>query len=253
MKLRIASDIHLDINENWRLKEMAGEGKQVLILAGDIARADYHEDKNLLHDWWEDLSNRFYHVIVIMGNHDFYYGDLYTSATHLFEQLVEFPNITLLDNAVLELDDIMFVGTTLWTDFNDRDMHSMLIAPHVMLDYRVTKGLDGRMETNEVLWQHWKHRDFIYAMAQVPKRKVLITHHLPHWNFVSTKWQFAKDTNPYFFSNLDENKLQRFEVCFAGHTHECTDFQLGKTRCVVNPVGYGFENPYFDHTKVVEI
>ena len=84
----------------------------------------------------KQASQLFKHVVYVMGNHEFYGGRFFGSILHLQEELEPFENIYLLENNAKELDGVLFLGATFWTDFNKHDPISMYDAGLFMNDYK---------------------------------------------------------------------------------------------------------------------
>lgn len=241
MRLRLISDIHLDGREGWKLPKLPDEALQVLCIAGDIGTADRS------YRWFfKDVSKRFHKVFLVLGNHDFYGGSLYTAYEQWRNQLLEFDNVTILNNTFELFEDVYFFGTTLWTDFHN-DPIAQATAIGYMADYRLIIGYQGnRVYPVEIEEQNRIATDFVKLAAMHPgKRKVLITHHMPHKRFTNERWLKAGGNEYFYTSNLSVEILRMFDLIHCGHTHDAKDFHIRNTRCIVNPLGYGGEyTPY---------
>src|ERR1700747_292547 len=145
MKLAIASDLHLEF-EMFPISNE--EGADVLILAGDIAIAadldpfvehrkdDYARKRSqMFHDFFQRCSHHFKDVIYIMGNHEHYHGDFATTSAIFKERLAYLNNIRVLDKESVTIGDITFIGSTLWTDMNDKDPLTLMNAADMMSDF----------------------------------------------------------------------------------------------------------------------
>ena len=127
------------------------EQADVLILGGDICVAkditnhdpqqtlgpDYKS--NRYHDFFQRCSEKFPHVIYILGNHEHYHGDFANTATHLKEVLGYLTNIYVLDNEVKTINDVTFIGGTLWTDMNKEDPNTLYQISRSMNDFICVK------------------------------------------------------------------------------------------------------------------
>ena len=114
MTIQYASDLHLEFADNWRyLKEnplqVTGD---ILVLAGDIG---YLGDENYFkHPFWDWASENYQQVIVCMGNHEFYkYYDIAKLNDGFCLEIR--PNVHSYYNAVVRIEDIDFIVTTLWS------------------------------------------------------------------------------------------------------------------------------------------
>ena len=141
MKIKVVSDLHLEFSD---VNIQNNENCDVLILSGDIMTAeDLHDhpetsysmysNVNLdnlgrrqavalrFRDFLKRVSFQFPHVVYVAGNHEFYHGRWDASLTHLREECSKFPNVYFLERNMKVIDDVIFVGGTLWTDMNKED------------------------------------------------------------------------------------------------------------------------------------
>ena len=159
MKVAICSDIHLEFAD-INLKNT--ENADVLILGGDICvasdigRPDPHgllegARSNRITDFFKRCSFQFPHVIYIMGNHEHYHGDFATSGNKLKSMLESnmLSNVYLLDKESKKIDDVTFIGGTLWTDMNREDEMTLLHIRGMMNDFRCVKN-SNRMVNRKV-------------------------------------------------------------------------------------------------------
>jgi Icc-related predicted phosphoesterase len=159
MKIAICSDLHLEFGD---INLQNTENANVLILGGDICvaadlgRPDPHNimegaRSNRITDFFIRCSFQFPHVICIMGNHEHYNGDFATSGNKIKSMLESnmLSNVYLLDKEIKTIDDVTFVGGTLWTDMNKEDSLTLFHVKQGMNDFRCVKNGD-RMVTRTV-------------------------------------------------------------------------------------------------------
>jgi Icc-related predicted phosphoesterase len=265
MKLGICSDIHLEFGY---LPIENKENIDVLILAGDIlvARALGKEPSNYrvkdiedFKQFFRDCSEKFPHVIYIMGNHEHYGGDFNDSPTILREFCESVgTNVYFLDNETKQIDDVVFIGQTLWTDFNNENPISMATAQGCMNDFRVIRNRvqDRKFTPLDVLEEHKKSLSFIDEQTKIyaDKKCVVVGHHAPSHKSVKPNYERDYHVNGAYRSNLEEFIMSRTQIKLwvHGHTHSEFDYMVGDTRVVCNPRGYvGYErqnqdvDPYF--------
>lgn len=265
MKLGICSDIHLEFGY---LPIENKENIDVLILAGDIlvARALGKEPSNYrekdiedFKQFFRDCSEKFPHVIYIMGNHEHYGGDFNDSPTILREFCESIgSNVYFLDKETKEIDDVVFIGQTLWTDFNNENPISMATAQGSMNDFRIIRNrVQGRKFIPlDVLEEHKKCLSFIDEQTKIYSDKtcVVVGHHAPSHMSVKPNYERDYHMNGAYRSNLEEFIMSRpqIKLWVHGHTHSEFDYMVGDTRVVCNPRGYvGYErqnqdvDPYF--------
>lgn len=156
MKIAIGSDIHLEfgplvINNN--------ESADVLVLGGDICVAASFNDT--IADFFKNASELFPEVIYIMGNHEHYNGDFAVSESVLREHLSKYKNIHFLENQTVEIGDVTFIGGTMWTSMNRRDVVTMMHTKSRMNDFRTVKN-SARSVTRKIpLYQRYSDGKFI--------------------------------------------------------------------------------------------
>lgn len=246
MRVCLMSDLHLEFDMNFK---MQAEG-DVLVLAGDIgvfARPNYL-DKIL--EWKNNFSN----IIYVPGNHEYYHGDIAKVDTEL-QHWANINGIIFLQDEYVVIDQTLFVGATLWTDFFIKN--SEQYANTALNDFRlVTDSNRPFLGANSVL-KHERSLELIKSCLkniEVANKKVVITHHAP--TFQSCHPRFAGSIlNSAFASNL-ENFILRYQpdYWFHGHVHDPVNLIIGKTNVVCNPKGYpGEYTTNFNHNLILEI
>jgi len=145
MKIAVTSDIHLEFGE-W--VPVNPENADVLILSGDICvakdlgeRDSYnimgeHTRSNMFHRFFEACCTQYKDVIYIMGNHEHYNGDFAESYNTLKTKLAYLPRLHILEKEIVKIDDITFIGGTLWTDMNKEDPITLHAMKRMMNDFR---------------------------------------------------------------------------------------------------------------------
>lgn len=238
MKIALASDLHLEFGSiSFKNEEKA----DVLILSGDICVASHF--KNNFLTFFRECSERFPHVIYIMGNHEHYEGDYQLSYQLLKEELEEFENLYLLEKEVVKIQDYTFVGGTLWTDMNKNDPNTLWHVSKVMNDFRIIRnGENKKLTPEDVYLDHLQTIEFIKSVVDENKegKFVVVGHHSP--SKLSIKPRYQKDvlTNGAYSSELSDFILDRPQIKLwtHGHTHEVFDYMIGSTRILCNPRGY---------------
>ena len=266
MKIAICSDIHLEFGpislENTKKAE-------VLILSGDICVAkdildlDPHETRfddksSKIHKYFQECCARFKHVIYISGNHEHYNGDFAETFTVLRDRFGYLVNLHILDKESVLINDIMFIGGTLWTDMNKEDGITLMHMKSMMNDFRCVKNsarkrhfhdLNGNSQfqvanftPDDAVEDHKKMLEYIKIMVEGKhdQKIVVVGHHAP--SKLSTHPRYAKEEimNGGYSSDLSEFILDhpQIKLWTHGHTHENFDYLIGSTRIVCNPRGY---------------
>jgi predicted phosphodiesterase len=267
MKIKLVSDLHLEFSD---INIQNNEGCDVLILGGDICVAqDLHDHPELVNssdqaaiasgtglgrrqqaaqryrDFFKRCSFQFPHVIYIMGNHEFYNGKFYAGIDYMREELAKYSNIYMLEQDTKVIDDVTFVGATLWTDMNKGDPLTMHAIEGMMNDFRIIRN-DKRsfaaMSARDVADRHARTLGYFRSvLAEQHDRKfVVVGHHTP--SFQSCHPMYGNDTlmNGGYHSDLSEFIMDhpQIKLWTHGHTHHPFDYVIGETRVVCNPRGY---------------
>lgn len=244
MKVALCSDVHLEFGD---LPIENTDGANVLILAGDICVANgFSNDKfkKNYHEFFKQCSEQFRDVVYIMGNHEHYNGDFCSTYRILKTELLQYSNIHFLEKEFKIIGGVMFMGATLWSDFNNKNPITMVHCERRMNDYRVIKNslksrnliaLDTIFEHEQTLE---KFEDFYNAYDDLPI--IVVGHHAP--SQISVKPQYERDLhiNGAYRSDLEKfiTNKPRIKLWVHGHTHSEFDYMVGETRVVANPRGY---------------
>lgn len=281
MKIKVVSDLHLEFSDCFIKND---EGCDVLILSGDILIAqDLHDHPEMdygmysnvnladlgrrqttalrFRDFLKRCSFQFPHVVYVAGNHEFYHGKWHQSLITLAEECAKYPNIYFLENGYKKIDDIIFVGGTLWTDMDKGNPLVLHTATNRMNDFRIIrKDLEGytKLKPADTVY---RHRDTLKYFKEVLDRKevdryVVVGHHSPSYQSCHPMYGDDREMNACYHSELSEFILDRPQIKLwtHGHTHHPFDYMIGETRVVCNPRGYeGHEDTGWDPTKVIEV
>jgi Icc-related predicted phosphoesterase len=260
MKIALVSDVHLEFGD---LDFENDSGADVLILGGDICIANDMAQRdpyntmgeqyrsNRFHDFFQRCSDRFPHVIFIVGNHEHYHGDFAKTVPHFKDVLGYLPNLHILEKETFVLDDITFIGGTLWTDMNRRDNRTLHDISRMMNDFRCVdnsaktedgRGWPGRFTTTDAADDHDAMVAFIdQTIAANPAgRYVVVGHHSPSRLSTHPKYQHQFIMNGGYSSELDDFIQDRPQIKLwtHGHTHEDFDYMIAGCRILCNPRGY---------------
>lgn len=282
MKLALCSDLHLEF-QDINLKNT--EGADVLILSGDIMIAeDLHNHPEMDYGMYSnanlaDLSKRqqtaqrfrdflkrcsfqFPHVVYVAGNHEFYHGKWKSSLQDLRNECAKFPNVYFLERDVKVIDDVTFIGATLWTDCNNGDPLTLHALTDMMNDFRIIRNDEHGYTKLRPAHAMYRHQQTVsYLKAILPDMKdrkiVFVGHHAPSKQSTHPKYKDNFLMNGGYSSNLTEFILDHPEIKLwtHGHTHDPFDYMVGTTRVVCNPRGYAGWDPNADlfELKFLEI
>lgn len=273
MKIAYCSDLHLEMSTaDFILTN--DQSADILVLAGDIVPINLLANDRLdrqVGRFFNRVSQEFPHVLWVMGNHEFYNGDLGWSTTVAEDKLEHLENVTILDEDTKIIDDITFFGSTLWTDFDNRDPIHMYDAEQMMNDYRLISNSKrlvefkdstgnrlmrpSRLTAADTADDHARAVDQLKQVADTNERVVVISHHAPSRQSVHDQYRNHR-LNSAYCNNLDSLIEQHpsIELFFHGHVHQVFDYRIGNTRVLCNPRGYPMEETYSNfQLKHVEI
>ena len=236
MKILYMSDLHLEFGD---MPSVTAEG-DVLVLAGDVTV------KNNV-DWINAQLQNFDNVIYILGNHEYYRGDI--NATPMKTLGALDPRIHFLMDASVTINDVTFHGGTLWTDCNQGNPLDYMNIGNSLNDFRLIRDQNYELRFTPQM-SHMLHSYAVnYLRNNVKEGDVVITHHAPSFQSVHEKYKGDR-LNYAYVSDLTELILDtKPSVMVHGHVHTSFDYTIGDTRVLCNPRGYvntEDENPEFD-------
>ena len=260
LRVQYASDLHLELVDKTPFQPILKPNAPILALAGDIGRPDRRSYEDFLHY----CSRNWAAVFVIAGNHEFYNSKsadkwryIPHESVHTVDQRLamceavaaKFPNVQFLNRRRVDYGGVAFLGATLWSDtrgveheawrMNDYNMIAAYSADH-----------DGFPDPLTVAdTQKWHERDRawltseIAACEEVGQPAVILTHHLPTFGLVASKYAGHSDMNRYFASACDGLIREPVRAWIAGHSHagrmiHCSAAGGRTITCTLNPRGY---------------
>ena len=252
MKIRVLSDLHVDVNEMYAAHRAIHLDDDVFtIVAGDTAGNPEEAIK------W--ITKNIQQGLIISGNHIVYSG-VKRSVQDLKQSLAQkFPKespVTFLDHMTgtisKEVNHLLFIGTTLYTNYS--------LLPDVSVENAMGYALGSRglndfrigytRDQNQIRPIHPRDylRWFIESQKEITrlvesnpdKEIVLITHHCPSGQCCSNDYDIL---NASYASNLEpfirEHPNIKLWVC--GHAHNRKNFKIGNCLVLMNPRGYEHE------------
>ena len=265
MKIKLVSDLHLEFSD-YNVQNT--DNCDVLILSGDIMVAqDLHDHPHMdygmysnvnleglgrrqqtalrFRDFLKRCSFQFPHVVYVAGNHELYHGRFFAGIEYLREECAKYPNIYFMERDCKVIDDVLFLGATLWTDMNKGDPLTQHAIKSMMSDFRVIKhDLDGyrAIKPYDVVERHRNTKDYFSNVLYENKDRkcVVVTHHSPSFQSVHEQYKSEYLMNGGYHSSLEEFILDREQIVLwtHGHTHHPFDYMIGNCRVMCNPRGY---------------
>lgn len=261
MRIQLFSDLHLERYPDFQPTILPGT--DVVVLAGDIG--SYQSGSRLLTQdfglerFSPSLVPALAHaqVLFIPGNHEFDaldYDATYTRLRAICTRL----GITWLDREVVTIDDVRFIGTTLWSDFD------ALVEERADLTKQLQQRTKAFRAANYYLSKNTTLKDGepvlaegIRAMAldcqawlraalaePFDGKTVVVTHFAP--SLLSADPRYGKTPGTAGFCNGLDDLFKQAHMWLHGHLHcmndyivECRDGPLAwRCRVVANPLGY---------------
>lgn len=258
MKIQPLSDLHFESTAN-RIRPVeigalvdalrAGATQaDVTVLAGDILTG-HQTIERAASIWPADHP-----VVVVAGNHEFF-GWVYQEALEkMREAAAKHPKIHFLENDAVEIQGVVFLGCTLWTDgllwekagmpaprsgrFKvSRDEISLYLQEDLPDYARIEWREVGRkfMPRHTYRMHHqsvaWLREQFELHRG---KRIVVVTHHAPSYRSISP--DFATDVLSAGFASHLEALVHSSGAALwiHGHIHQRFEYQIGQTRIMSN-------------------
>ena len=277
MKIRIFSDIHVDINEHFPFSFKGADQDIFTLIPGDVSG-----NVKLSAKW---IQQNIHNGMFIVGNHDPAYNNLGWTIKRQKQYLADrFPidgNVTFLDEQVgvmskpIPNTNIIVVGSTLYTDYkyasewtlkaieDANNRRRQYNEPELTLDeVNTSAALRG---LNDFRWGHvedeieigkqryvrpddylsWFNKTFKKIQEVVesnPDKDIIVmTHHCPTPKCISPS--YVKDNmNASYVSDLEDFifKHPNIKVWCCGHVHSQFISQIGENKqwIVCNPRGY---------------
>jgi predicted phosphodiesterase len=232
MRLHVLSDLHLEFAP-FTSPEVSAD---VVILAGDI-----HLDAEAVP--WALRTFPATPVVYVLGNHEFY-GHALPKHIGTVKQRAQGSRVHVLENDLLVLGETVFLGCTLWTDF-DLFGNPRIAGSHAtqrMTDYRkIRVSPEYRwLRSIDTALIHRRSRSWLEGQLDQHRGKklVVITHHTPSPRSLAPST--AQDLTSAAYASELGGVVERSEarVWIHGHVHTSSDYVLGGTRVICNPRGY---------------
>ena len=268
--IQLVSDIHLEFPTTYEKMKQIRKKSSIIALLGDIGYPKHNSYKQFI----KDMSLLFEFVIIIAGNHE-YFTEEYYSVNDKIENIAnQYDNVYFLNNQRLDLpnnilgDDIRILGTTLWTNYPDKNvtrLYSARISEFKVIDisdgYSKNKKNSKKNDKNDKnddadkrlltsvdlnkLYENnikWLKQELKRAKSD-KKRVIILTHHAP------TDYLCVDPDLKQEISNKENRKLQTYYMQFVtnysnceslfqepligwffGHTHHNCDFYIKCTK-----------------------
>jgi Icc-related predicted phosphoesterase len=248
MKFQVVSDLHLE----FEFPNLKSDKDTTLIIAGDLCELN---NKHHIRFFLDKYAFEYHSILHVPGNHEYYYSDLGAAQRYNDNFLYNYPNVYLLDNNKITIDNIDILGTTLWTNFFNEDFSSMYYASRNMndffcIDIKIKKSLRTfRVEDAVNLFN--KNKKWIESNL-TNNTTIVVTHHAPSLKSLSPR--FINDVlNGAYVSDLEYIMVNNPQIKYwiHGHIHDFITYKINETTVICNPKGYYSENKNFDNNLTI--
>lgn len=259
MRCLVLSDLHREL---WRKKPLRINSllsqPDIVILAGDIDTGGRAVE-------WAAKTFTGLPVLYVAGNHEAYGMTLEDAEAEIKQETLQHMNVHFLNCDEIVIDNVRFLGCTLWTDFclfgENKRWGAMIDAREAMSDYqRIRRKTDFRkLHPADTARLHAQHKAWLRNRLEQPtiaRATVVISHMAP--SMLSVAEEYAGDpVSAAFASNLDD-LVEMCDLYVHGHMHKSFDYRIGRGRVICNPCGYPLEdgvaeNADFDPTLIIEV
>ncbi len=252
MLIQYMSDLHLEFYDESTIIEVLNHIvpiASICVLAGDIG---YPFDTTY-ELFIRGISEKFEHVFLIHGNHEYYQCGSNKGKTRkeiLLKTLeivdrIESRNVHFLNNSHYDIGEYRFVGSVLWSEIRD--------PRYLSNDYSKVY----RFSLKEMNRMHYHNQSYISSAINQSiidgKKIVMISHHVPSYKLNHPKY---KNKSEYFqcFSSHSDFLIVHPVVCWIfGHTHSIMEKYINNVYCAANPIGYPGENMNLTFDKCIRI
>lgn len=252
------SDLHLEFG--LLQHPIIAPEADVCVVAGDVLT------KGILPSlmWLDENIAHLMPVVFVAGNHEFYH-DFFQNSLEAASRFRGSNRLHFLEDASVEIDNVVFMGATLWTDFDvlgeGWSEHAMRRAAEAMGDYKLVKYQKNPfmgLRPAHTFQKHARSRRFLEKSLALSadKKAVVVTHHAP--SIRSVEERYVNDLlTPSYASNLESlmSGIGSPALWIHGHIHHKADYRFDATRVICNPRGYPRERCHedFDFGLVVEV
>lgn len=234
-KIKVLSDIHLEYYDTYPgiytfLPEDQKGKVDILCLCGDIGNPAHSYYQRFLAECSEYVTNK---VLLIMGNHEVY-GRTVDETRNIIERICNmFANIVFLDNTTYDTGDILFAGTTLWTEIKFKEAKAIT---NNVPDFKEIK--QWGVHDNNVEFMNNKKWLRTLLRANKNRKIIILSHHPPLLQLANPKY-YNSDVSSAYVNDMEWIIKQHDNIIawFHGHTHYSTDIYINNTLILSNQYG----------------
>ncbi|MEO9968144.1 MAG: metallophosphoesterase [Reichenbachiella sp.] len=254
MKIQYASDLHLEFPEqraaiNSKRLRPVGD---ILILAGDIC---YLTEDHFKFTFFDYCSDHWKETYIVPGNHEFYNNsyDIKNAVSDFSISLRD--NVQYLNNIEVEIENIRFLFSTLWTNVNKNPLG----IEQGLNDFHQCTYEGKRFTVADHNQCHLKSLNFLNSQLVEETdcdHTVVVSHHVPFPESYCD-YPFVSTLDDAFHSDLTPMLVRhKIDAWIYGHNHfNQPEFQIENTRMLTNQMGYVSqqENRLFNRKAVLDL
>lgn len=254
MKIRLMSDLHLSRYDEFKYRQL---DEDVAIFAGDLANGPHGLR-------WIKEQSITVPTIFVPGNHDYYSHDFQVLNNNDFAKC---KHTNVLTNNYRIIDNTIFIGATLWTDFEYFGQNDQVRAAREyersLNDCWLISNGDRNFTAKDAFEENFKSMCYIRSVLEGKQfvsidelsvmNKVLVSHHAAYWSPASHYINDSLTPGFAISKELSDELVSMFDVWVHGHTHTAKNYKIDNCRIICNPRGYGGEGTGFNSELIIEI
>lgn len=251
--LQVLSDFHLEHRHGTiNYMDFIKPSADVLALVGDIG--SIYDPK--LEDFLCWCSKHWKHVLYVYGNHEMYSetGDTFYEIRSILQYVCQrFPNVHFLDNKTFICDDVMFIGSALWSHIPPEKEDFIV---NYLNDFQLIYSAENKLINPAFIRNEFaKNVAFIEQNIKLAmslnKKIVVLTHHAPSFEETSPPCYASTDSIYGFASKLTNTCDYPIRLWCCGHTHYNFHHCKEGYELISNQIGY--KNPTKGYKKDLSI
>lgn len=210
--VQVCSDIHLERGDITDITNIIIPNAEILVLAGDIG----NPMESIYNNFLDYYSKLFKIIFIITGNHEYYEHTIEETNQKIDEICDSYDNIHFLNNKIFRYDDILFIGTTLWSHIPEN--YTITNQLSCMNDFKLIKDLT--LEKYRKLFIE----NVKFIQDNLEENTIIISHHAPLMSCISNEYKYDI-VKCCYASELDEIFMNDKVIGWIyGHTHNNLSF-----------------------------
>lgn len=252
--INFASDLHIS-SEGISSKFFIKNPGKTLIIAGDIGPVRFW-GSDTYQRFFEGCSKHWENVIIVAGNHEHYDSGFFDTIDLMKKSVEGLQNIHVLEKETIEIDGVLFVCATLWTDFCNENLDVIDTASTRMNDYYRIRSREKKKPISPfvTLNDHREALKFIKtAVAENQLKKVVVvTHHAPSFKSITPYYaSLARNINFAYYTDLEYimEANRNISHWIHGHCHTRASYKIADSVVSIHARGVKNQFPDWDHFK----